>query len=119
MSRDEKWFGVRCLFKHDSDAYEERVTVWRVKSLAEAIARAEEEADEYCENLTCEYLGLAQAYGPASPRHAEDEDVEEVTPGMEVFSLIRRSDLQPKEYLDRFFDTGAEIQRDHPPEEVG
>jgi hypothetical protein len=30
--------------------------------------------------------------------------------GVEVFSLIRDSDLPPKEYLDQFFDTGTEHQ---------
>lgn len=41
--------------------------------------------------------------------------------GAEVFSLIRESDLDPSEYLDRFFDTGCEwespprrIYRAHP-----
>jgi len=28
--------------------------------------------------------------------------------GMEVFSLMRDSDLPPREYLDSFFDTGSE-----------
>ena len=111
MTGEKKWFGVRCLFRHDRDAYEERITMWLVRSLHDAIEEAEEEAREYCEYLSCEYLGLAQAYGPASARDPEDEDVVEITPGMEVFSLFRRSDLRPNDYIDRFFVTGAEIER--------
>ena len=30
--------------------------------------------------------------------------------GAELFSLLRESDLEPKEYLDAFFDTGDERQ---------
>ena len=105
---DEKWFGVRCIFWHDGDSYEERITMWRATSLDEAIAQAEEEAQEYCEGLDCKYVGLAQAYGPATTR--EQEDAVEIAPGTEVFSLVRLSAFEPSEYIDRFFDTGSEIQ---------
>jgi hypothetical protein len=30
--------------------------------------------------------------------------------GAEVFSLIRVSDLEPSDYVDRYFDTGTERQ---------
>jgi hypothetical protein len=32
--------------------------------------------------------------------------------GAEVFSLIRETHLEPEAYLDSFFDTGRESQRD-------
>ena len=105
---DERWFGVRCLFWHDGDSYEERITVWRAASLDEAIEQAEEEALEYCEDLDCKYVGLAQAYGPATTR--DYEDAVEITPGTEVFSLFRLSEFEPAEYIDHFFDTGSELQ---------
>lgn len=104
-----KWFGVRCLFWHDGDSFEERITVWRAESLDHAIEQAEEEAREYCEGLDCKYVGFAQAYGPAVNR--EFDDAEEITPGTEVFSLFRLSEFEPREYLDHFFDTGSEIQQ--------
>ena len=47
------------------------------------------------------YLGLAQAY----------RLVDEPGHGAEVFSLIRRSDLPGDDYLNAFFDTGAEYER--------
>ena len=81
--------------------------VERVDDLAEAVEWAETEAREYAATLTgppgwpTEYTGLAQAYLLFdAPGH-----------GAEVFSLLRGSDLDPEEYLDRYFDTGTERQR--------
>jgi hypothetical protein len=92
---------VRCIFRSASAGdYEERITLWRARSSAKAIAAAEKEAKDYCKVLTLKYVGLAQSY--------KMFDVPEQ--GAEVFSLIRRSSLKPNAYLDRFFDTGAEIQ---------
>ena len=34
--------------------------------------------------------------------------------GVEVFSLLRTSDLSPSNYLNAFFDTGGERQQDSP-----
>lgn len=104
------WVAVRCIFRSELDGtsqYEERITLWRTTSMDEAIARAEADAHEYVALLSTppadphEYVGLAQAYLLAD------------TPGdgAEVFSLIRDSDLTPEDYLDAFFDTGAERQR--------
>ncbi|MGH8891769.1 MAG: hypothetical protein ACRDWY_00435 [Actinomycetes bacterium] len=63
----------------------------------EAIARAEDEANEYAETPGDEYLGFAQAYHlSGSPRD-----------GAEVFSLIRNSVLG----ADNFFDSGDERER--------
>jgi hypothetical protein len=96
------WYGVRCIFKgHDDSAYEERVTLWRAESFEHAIERAEAEAVAYAANVDFEYLGLAQAFDTKAVR---------ITNGAEVFSLIRNSSLQPRDYLDRFFDTGTERQ---------
>lgn len=86
--------------------YEERITVWRAHDFDEAIAKAEAEAANYIslsEELGArKYLGLAQAY-----RVGRDVALEE---GVEVFSLLRRSPLKRRAYLDRFFTTGAELQ---------
>jgi hypothetical protein len=82
--------------------YEERVTLWRAQSFDHAIALAEEEAEEYAEILGADYLGLAQAYLVA----------DELGAGAEVFSLIRRSPLDPEDYVSRFFDTGDEHQEE-------
>jgi hypothetical protein len=80
------------------------VTLWRASSLDEAIAHAEQEADEYAEELDARYVGLAQAFHlPVEDRPLDDGD--------EVFSLIRESELAPDDYISRFFDTGKERQK--------
>ena len=81
--------------------YEERLTLWQAESFAEAISLAEREAAEYSETVQVSYVGLAQACGLAA---------DPPTSGSEVFSLLRGSDLAPKDYQDRFFDTGRERQ---------
>jgi hypothetical protein len=105
------WFAVRCVFRngwptpapdqtgHD---YEERITIWRASSAEEAIAKAEAEAEAYAatiEEAPGEFLGLSQSY--------ELFDNPE-TEGAEVFSLLRRSVLEPDDYLNAFFATGDE-----------
>ncbi len=100
---DLSWYGVRCLFKwRDRPEYEERVTLWRATSFEAAIERAEAEASEYGADTELEYLGLAQAF---------DLKADQIADGSEVFSLIRTSPLAPREYINRFFDTGSERQR--------
>jgi hypothetical protein len=103
------WFAVRCVFavgwppEAVGETYEERITLWRAPSAEEAIARAEAEAVEYAaviEDGPSTYTGLAQCY----------RLVDEPGDGVEVFSLMRNSTLEPAAYLDRFFDTGSERQ---------
>jgi hypothetical protein len=102
-SRSQNWISVRCIFKAtDSSAYEERITLWLADSLQAAIRMAEEEAAEYALQVGFEYVGLAQAC---------DLKSDLVASGSEVFSLIRKSDLPPPDYIDHFFDTGEEFQQ--------
>lgn len=85
--------------------YEERITLWLTASAEEAIERAEVEALEYAgsiEESPDSYLGIAQSY----------QLVDAPADGAEVFSLTRSSALGPGEYLDAFFDTGTERQKD-------
>lgn len=102
------WFAVRCLYElkladqeRDERAYEERITLWQAESFDTAIEQAEQEAAEYADGSDVVYLGLAQAFwlydAPAS--------------GTEIFSLIRTSDLAPRSYIARHFETGGERQQ--------
>jgi hypothetical protein len=107
------WYAVRCIFRSgwppdepptDVRHYEERITLWRAGSVEEAIELAETEAAEYAaiiDEAPSEYLGLAQAYVLGDPPDH----------GTEIYSLIRDSRLDPDDYLDAFFDTGAERTR--------
>jgi hypothetical protein len=111
MENDSDWYAVRCVFllgwppEFAGRTYEERITLWRAKSGAHAIERAEEEALRHADTIVgspSRYLGLAQAY------HLYDEPKD----GAEIFSLCRVSELAPTVYLNQFFDTGDERQRD-------
>jgi hypothetical protein len=95
-----EWFAVRHIIENDG-SFEERITLWRSPSEAEAMTRAEKEAAEYVATVGGNVLGLFQSYRVG----------ELPTDGSEVFSLIRRSDLPSARYLDAFFDTGSELQR--------
>jgi hypothetical protein len=102
------WFSVRCIIRwseHEGTPYEERITLWQADSASEAICLAEEEAREYAELLNFEFVECAQLYelGPLKGGFAD---------GTEVFSLLRDSNLDPDDYLDRFFDTGHEHQEE-------
>lgn len=114
-------FSVRCILLHETDTYEERITLWYAKGLSEAIAMAEEEVQEYAALLEARYLGFAQAYGPLDQLGPDDpygpleyEEGGVLTSGSELFSLMRTSNLPPDEYLVAYFATGLEIEGNDP-----
>ena len=105
MYHPEPWYGVRLLFRHrqpGGQAYEERILIVRAESHAEAILKAECDAEDYKSDKT-EYLHFASSF------HIFDEQGPCLGPGVEVFSLIRKSELEPDAYLTRYFDTGEEF----------
>jgi hypothetical protein len=97
------WFAVRNVIENDG-SFEERITLWEAPSEDEAIAHAEEEAGVNVTRLggSMTALGLFQSYRLSDPPGD----------GREVFSLIRRSRLASQDYIDSFFDTGSEVQRE-------
>ncbi|HTU74021.1 MAG TPA: hypothetical protein VMG38_10940 [Trebonia sp.] len=104
------WYSVRCLFRWQGWAgrpYEERITLWRARSLDDAIELAEGEAGEYADGENIEFLGFSQAYALSAESG--------IGAGTEVFSLLRDSDLPPRDYLDGFFGTGTEHQGETSP----
>ena len=101
-------YSVRCVFRWITDSdrvskylYEERITLWNASSFDAAIELAEQEAEVYA-GEEMEFLGYSQAYVLSEPLPVS---------GVEVFSLLRDSDLEPAHYLDTFFDTGRERER--------
>lgn len=92
------------------------MTIWNADSFQDAIGQAEREAATYASDLVNdgEVLNLWQAFQiiQAEPGDRDESELPSLTSGsgVEVFSLIRDSELEPKEYLDRFFDTGTERQ---------
>ena len=106
----QDWFAVRCVFRLGEDwpadeahevLYEERITLWLAGSIDDAIALAEAEATQQAADVDAEYVGFARAY------QLFDQPVH----GAEVFSLLRSSALDTKEYLDRHFDSGKEREQ--------
>jgi hypothetical protein len=107
------WYSVRTVYLlpgSKKKLYEERITVWRATSMAEAIALAEVEARDYEGEPDVDgratgpkYLGLAQGYAMAN-------ESDSIVSADEIFSLLRSSKLKPQAYLDAFFDTGSERQ---------
>jgi hypothetical protein len=94
------WYAVRCIFEDPGRMlFEERIVLWRADTVDDAIVQAERDAKEYAVDSDMRYAGLAQAYGPLY----DDPDA-----GVEVYSLMRESELDAPSYLTRFFDTGAE-----------
>jgi hypothetical protein len=103
----EPWYAVRCVIRSTdggpTSTYEERITLWRAPSPDEAIELAEAEAADYSASLEhAEYTGFAQSFNLFVG--------DTVGHGDEVFSLMRDSELDTEDYLDAFFDTGAEHQ---------
>ncbi len=101
-----KWFSVRSVYRHPDvdegrEVYEERVVLFNADDFDAAIALAESEAADYVEDTDNEVLPLFQAHWL----------FDDPADGGEVFSLMRTSDLEPDDYLDRFFDTGEERQQ--------
>jgi len=103
-------YGTRCIIDWTPESinskkflYEERITVWRANTIDEAIDKAEVEVREYCRrNGEMVYSGLCQAYWMFDQIESD---------GIEVFSLLRESDLACCEYLDQFFSTEDERQK--------
>jgi hypothetical protein len=102
-------FSTRTLIRWDSHVpekkkyvYEERITLWKAKDVEAAIKKSEKEAMRYARESGNKYLGFIQSYWLFDEIAAD---------GVEVFSLLRESDLPPKKYIDAYFDTGSEKQR--------
>ena len=102
-------FSVRCIFLWEprrdqvrKNLYEERITLWKASDVDEAITLAEREAQAYASDSGGVYLEFCQAYTLVEEPEAH---------GIEVFSLLRDSDLEPAQYLDALFATGGEHER--------
>ena len=80
--------------------YEERIVLLRAISFEDAIEQAEKQAERDCrawssEDSLMRYEGFLDVYHLFEPT---------VGPGVEIYSKIRKSSLEPREYLDRYYD---------------
>lgn len=102
-------YAVRCIFKCPKASfntldhlYEERITLWNAADADKAIDKAVDEAEAYADKNGFTYTGLAQSYWMFTAIAAS---------GIEVFSLLRESNLELEPYLDTFFSNGDERQK--------
>ena len=103
----EPWYGVRLVYRlrGAKPAFEERVLIVRAEDTETAIERAESLSRENYESDNTVYTNYAMAF------NIFDENGPALGEGVEVFSLIRHSDLEMDAYLDRFHDTGSECSQ--------
>jgi len=102
----EPWYSVKCLFHHparksDSEdfLYEERVTLWKAASFEEAHQFAEQEARQYASEAKCVFVALTDSF------HLFEE---KLSPGAEVYSSMRGSNLRPADFRKTFCVTARD-----------
>ncbi|MEU0402859.1 hypothetical protein ABZ318_21970 [Streptomyces sp. NPDC006197] len=107
MKKEPKaWYSARTFYRWptwENQPYEERVVLFRARSLDEAIELAERESIEYAGQSDLEVLDMVQAY------RISDDD-EEVGAGTEVFSQLHALDLPAHEFLGRYDSGPAHTQ---------
>lgn len=107
MTHEPKaWYSARTFYRWltwENRPFEERVVLFRARSLDEAIALAERESAEYAREGDLEVLDMVQAY------RISDGD-EEMGAGTEVFSRLHALDVPAKAFLDRYDSGPAHTQ---------
>ncbi|HEX5365903.1 MAG TPA: hypothetical protein VFW63_04480 [Acidimicrobiales bacterium] len=101
------WYTVRTVVhRRYEGVFEERMTLWRRADADEAAEAALAESAEYAADVRGVDCGLAQVWEPYQDDVA---GLRAQAEGCEIFSLSRKSDLEPDPYLNTFFDTGDEV----------
>lgn len=106
MSNQQEWYSAKAAFKHldlfePGDVhYEERVVLLLANSLGHAIERGEEEAAGYVAAVgDAEYTGFISVYKLGE---------QEIGDRSEIYSLMRKTDMETDDFLDRYHDDGNE-----------
>ncbi|MFD4376738.1 hypothetical protein [Streptomyces sp. NPDC058486] len=102
----EAWYGARTFYRWltwENRPYEERVVLFRARSLDEAIEGAERESAEYARDNDLALLDMVQVY------RISDGD-EDLAAGTEVFSQLHALDVPAHEFLDRYDSGPAHTQ---------
>lgn len=111
----EPWYAAKLIFgwyRHSGErkCYEERIVLFRAISFEDAIEQAENESERYCRDWSSEgcqirYEGFLDVYHLSEPT---------VGHGAEIYSKVRKSPLEPSEYLDRYYDDPEGEEDDQP-----
>lgn len=102
----KSWYSARTFYRWltwENRPFEERVVLFRARSLDEAIELAERESAEYAREGDLEVLDMVQAY------QISDGD-EEMGAGTEVFSKLHALNLPANTFLDRYDSGPAHTQ---------
>lgn len=107
-----KYYTAKSIYRHldignggePTPLYEERMVIVESDSFDNALREAEAEALLYAEQF--ENVSFAGYIDLFELNHKNME------PGSEFYSLIRRSNLETNEYIDKFYDTGNECERE-------
>lgn len=87
-----------------SSLYEERMVIIESDSFDNAVMEAEREALAYADQFdNVDFGGYIDVF---------ELSINDISPGSEFYSLIRRSNLNIDDYIDRFYDTGEECERE-------
>ena len=112
VNNQMKWYGIRGLVRFDKSFFEERIVIVYAKDMNEAFLKAEKEFRGYSEILDGEFIAFQQAYQISENLYSiavyDDGYPSDIA---EVFSLFRVSSLGVDKYINRFFDTGKELER--------
>jgi hypothetical protein len=105
---DERWFGAKTIYRwrpvaganaEGEHLYEERVVLLRARDLADALVRGEVAAEQYARDLEHgEYLGFIDVY----------EISDDILDGAEIYSLLRSSPLDARDFVTRYYDDGTQ-----------
>lgn len=115
----EPWYSARCIFRHavseerldvSSSLFEERVILIRADDFDQAMRRAIDEGIAYASSgIDVEFLECVDVF------HLFDRKVGDLT---EVFSLLRFTELNARDYISSFFRTGTECADNYDSDDV-
>ncbi len=106
------YFTAKSIYRHidreasdqDSTLYEERMVLIESDSFDNALVEAKKEATAYADQFeNVIFAGYIDLY---------ELSLKSLSAGSEFYSLIRRCSLDIDDYIDKFYDTGAECERD-------
>lgn len=106
FQEERSWYTAKCIFRHHNQVkisaiYEERIVLFKATSFEEARDLADVEAEDYVSSsdrgVSCtDYMNVF---------HLFDNRVKS---GMEIYSLMRTSDLSEDDFLKHYFNIEVE-----------
>ena len=106
MKKPQAWYSAKSLFHHRdlskrnrNPAYEERITLVRARSFAEALRKGEAEARRYARVFeSTDYLGFTSVFQLFASRLKD---------GTEIYSVMRTLKVSRERFVTRYHDDGT------------